>query len=68
MANKFKSKFKKGQKFKIEIAEVHTHYNDEGKPYSVYRIKGFNSLFLDNYALGILEQQMKEGETKNESC
>lgn len=56
-----KSKYKRGDKFTIEIAEVHTHYNDEGKPYSVYRVKGFNSMFLDNYALDKLR-----GEESNE--
>lgn len=54
--NKIKPKYKAGQKFTIEIAEVHTHYSDEGKPYSVYRVKGFNSMFLDDYAIKRLEE------------
>lgn len=49
--SKHASKYRRGQRFEIEIAEVHTHYNDEGVPYSVYRVKGFNSMFLDDYAL-----------------
>ena len=51
MSNKLKPKYRRGDVFTIEIAEVHTHYDDQGKPYSVYRVKGFKSLFLDDYAL-----------------
>lgn len=51
MANKKEPKYNKGDKFTIEIAEIHTHYDDNNKPYNVYRVKGFNSLFLDEYAL-----------------
>lgn len=54
--NKFKSKYKKGTKLTIEIAEVHTHYTDDGKPYSLYRVKGFNSLVLDDYAISKLKE------------
>lgn len=46
-----KGKFKRGQQFVIEIAEVHTHYNDNGEPYPVYRIKGFDSLVLTDYGI-----------------
>ena len=65
MANSLKSKYKKGQKFEIEIAEVHTHYNDEGKPYSVYRVKGFNSMFLDDYALEKLKEAKENADESN---
>lgn len=60
MANQKKPKYAKGTKLTIEIAEVHTHYDDNNKPYSVYRIKGFNSLFLDNYAISkLLEEEQQ---------
>ena len=54
MANKIEPKYKKGKKLTLEIAEVHTHNDDNNKPYSVYRIKGFNSLILDDYAINKL--------------
>ena len=58
MANSKKHKYRRGQKLTVEISEIHTHYDDNGQPYSVYRIKGFNSLFLDDYAIGkLIEQQ-----------
>lgn len=53
-------KYKKGDKFIIEISEVHTHWTDDGKPYKLYRVKGFNSLVLDEYGLDRLEQAKKE--------
>lgn len=56
MGNKLKPKYKRGQKFEIEIAEVHTHYDDKNKPYSVYRIKGFNSLVFDDKGLDKLNE------------
>ena len=59
----FKSKYKRGKKITIEIAEVHTHYTDDGKPYSLYRIKGFNSLVLDDYAVSKLIELNKAGDT-----
>lgn len=46
----------KGDKYIIEIAETHTHYDDKGQAYRVHRIKGFNSLFLDEYALSKLNK------------
>lgn len=55
--SKWKSKYKRGEKFVIEIAEVHTHYSDNEEPYSLYRVKGFNSLVLDDYALNKLREQ-----------
>lgn len=55
-------KYMRGQKFEIEIAEVHTHYTDNNKPFSVYRIKGFKSLFLDDYALDLLINQKRNDE------
>lgn len=59
--NNTKSKYKKGQKFQVEIAEVHTHYTDDGKPYNLYRIKGFNSMVMDDYGLDRLVKLAKEG-------
>ena len=67
MANNMKSKYKKGKKLTIEIAEVHTHYDDNNKPYSVYRIKGFNSLFLDDYAITKLVESEQLGKEEKES-
>lgn len=67
MANNMKSKYKKGKKLTIEIAEVHTHYDDNNKPYSVYRIKGFNSLFLDDYAITKLVEAEQLGKEEKES-
>lgn len=54
------SKYKKGQKFQVEIAEVHTHYTDDGKPYNLYRIKGFNTMTFDDYGLDRLVEIAKE--------
>lgn len=56
------SKRKKGDKFVIEIAERHTHYTDDGKAFNLYRIKGFNSLVLDDYGLDRLTE-LKENES-----
>lgn len=39
MANKNKSKFQRGDKFEIEIAEIHEHYDDNGYPFYIYRAK-----------------------------
>lgn len=54
------SKYKKGQKFQVEIGEVHTHYTDDGKPYNLYRIKGFNTITFDDYGLDRLVSLAKE--------
>ena len=51
MSNKNKSKFQRGDKFEIEISEVHTHYDDNGKPFSMYRAKGFSTLTFDDKGL-----------------
>ena len=67
MANKIEPKYKKGKKLTIEIAEVHTHYDDNNKPYSVYRIKGFKSLFLDDYAIKKLIE-MEQLSTERKEC
>ena len=48
---KHNSKFKRGDKFEIEISEVHTHYDDNGKPFSMYRAKGFSTLTFDDKGL-----------------
>lgn len=53
-AKKHFAKYKKGQKFQVEIAEVHTHYTDDGNPYNLYRIKGFNTMVFDDYGLNRL--------------
>ena len=50
------AKHNKGDKFIIEIAERHTHYTDKGKPYNVYRIKGFNTVMFDDYGLERFEK------------
>lgn len=54
------SKYKRGQKFQVEISEVHTHYTDDGKPYNLYRIKGFNTMVFDDYGLDRLVSLAKE--------
>ena len=48
---KHNSKFKRGDKFEIEISEVRTHYDDNGKPFSMYRAKGFSTLTFDDKGL-----------------
>lgn len=53
------SKYHRGDKFIIEIAEKHTHYNDRDEPYALYRVKGFKTLVLDEYALDTLNQMEK---------
>lgn len=47
---------KKGEKYIIEIAEVHTHYDDNGKEFPIARIKGFSSLVFDQKGLDKLER------------
>ena len=56
------SKFKRGDKFEIEIAEVHTHYDDNGKPFSMYRAKGFSTLTFDDKGLERLRKIESEEE------
>ena len=51
-----KSKFNRGDKFEIEISEVHTHYDDNGKPFSMYRAKGFSTLTFDDKSLERLKK------------
>lgn len=58
MPNKLEPKYNQGDKFTIEIAEVNTHYDDDKQPYNVYRVKGFKSLFVDEYALDKLEKNI----------
>lgn len=48
---KHNSKFNRGDKFEIEISEVHTHYDDNGNPFSMYRAKGFSTLTFDDKGL-----------------
>lgn len=47
---------KKGDKYVIEIAEVHTHYDDNGKAFPLARIKGFSTLTFDQKGLDRLEK------------
>lgn len=47
---------KKGDKYIIEVAEVHTHYDDNGKAYPIARIKGFSALTFDQKGLDMLEK------------
>lgn len=51
---------KQGDKYIIEIAEVQTHYDDNGNKYPLARIKGFSSLVFDEYGLGKLEKVEEE--------
>jgi len=53
------SKYHRGDKFIIEIAEKHTHYNDRDEPYALYRVKGFKSLVFDDNGLDKLNQMEK---------
>lgn len=64
---------KKGDRYIFEIEEVHTHYNDNEKPYKLGRVKGFNSLVFDDSGLNKLlkvptcfEMADKEKEFKEE--
>lgn len=47
---------KKGEKYIIEIEEVHTHVDDNGKKFPLARIKGFSSLVFDQKGLDKLEK------------
>lgn len=62
------NKYNKGDTFAIEIAEVHTHYTYDSKPYPLYRIKGFNSLVFDEYGLDKLKKidNITEYKTNNQ--
>lgn len=63
---KVEHKFNKGDKFIIEIAEVHTHYNEDGLAYPLYRIKGFDSMVMTEPALyRIIHQHDGEAVCKN---
>ena len=57
MGRKMKHKYHRGDRFIIEISEVHTHYKDNGDPYPLYRIKGFDSMVMTNIALDMLAKQ-----------
>lgn len=48
------SKYKVGDKFVIEIAQVFERATSERKP--LYRIKGFRSLVFDDYGLRLLKK------------
>lgn len=58
-------KFQRGQKFTIEIAEVHTHYSDGLMPMSLYRIKGFSSLVFDDRGLERLLEIAAQGDNED---
>lgn len=49
-------KIEKGDKYIIEIGEIHTHYDDNGHEYKLARIKGFKSLVFDENGLKKLER------------
>lgn len=59
---------KKGEKYIIEIAEVHTHYDDNGKKYPVARIKGFSALTFDQRGLDRLEKVKKTDSNLDKVC
>lgn len=47
---------KKGERYIIEISEIHTHYDENGKPYPLARIKGFATLVFDQNGLNRLDK------------
>lgn len=49
-------KHKRGDRFMFEIAEVHTHYTDDGNAFPLYRVKGMNTCVFDNYGLERMEK------------
>lgn len=57
---------KKGEKYIIEIEEVHTHVDDNGKKFPLARIKGFSSLVFDQKGLEKLEKFGDNAPTKDE--
>lgn len=61
MANRKEPKYKRGQKLILEISEIHTHYDDHGQEFNLYRVKGFRSLVFDDNGMDIIMKQM-EGE------
>lgn len=65
---KVEHKFNKGDKFVIEIAEVHTHYTDNGVEYPLYRIKGFGSMVMTEFALNKLVLHQDEVEKFCKNC
>ena len=46
----------KGDKYIVEIAEVQTYRDDNGKVFELGRVKGFKALTLDESALKKLEK------------
>lgn len=59
---------KKGEKYIIEIEEVHTHVDDNGKKFPLARIKGFSSLVFDQKGLDKLEKVEKDEPGKPLNC
>lgn len=57
---------KKGDKYIIEIADVMTAKSDDGKVYPVARIKGFNALVMDEFALSRFKKLEETQATVNE--
>lgn len=52
-------KYPRGTKVVLEVGEIHTHYDDNGTAYNLYRMKGFRSLFLDDRGMEIAMKQNK---------
>lgn len=57
---------KKGDKYIIEIADVMTAKSDDGKEYPIARIKGFNALVMDEFALSRFKKLEETQATVNE--
>lgn len=47
---------KKGEKYIIEISEIHTSYDENGESYPLAKIKGFSTLVFDEKGLSRLEK------------
>ncbi len=65
---KVNHKYNKGDKFIIEIAEVHTHYTDNGVEFPLYRIKGFDSMVMTEKALNKFAMNQGEVEKFCKNC
>lgn len=47
---------KRKDKYIVEIAEVHTHFSDNGNPFKLGRVKGFSSLVFDEVGLSKMQK------------
>lgn len=52
----------KGDKFVIEIGDVTYLEGDDGLKRRIHRVKGFNTLILDDYVIGKLKPLAEERE------